>query len=77
MPIRFRLREILARRGVTAYRLAKDTGLALTTVYRMTSTRGRPGVLEWGTLERICEYLDIQPSELLERAPQKPRARRR
>jgi len=71
MPIRFRLDEVLRSRGITAYRLAKDTGMALSTVYRMTSGRRRPGAVDWSTLERICEYLDVEPGELLEWVPAK------
>jgi len=76
MPIRFRLAELLRARHVTPYRLAKDTGLALSTVYRMT--RARPGVITWATLERLCEYLDVAPGDLIVRVPRKmPRATRR
>ncbi len=76
MPIRFRLAEILRARRLTPYRLAKDTGLALSTVYRMAMGRRRPGVVNWSTLERICDYLDVAPGDLLERSPA-PRTRRR
>jgi DNA-binding Xre family transcriptional regulator len=72
MPIRFRLSEILKKREITAYRLAKDTGLALTTVYRMTSAKKRPGVVEWTTLEKVCDYLDVEPGELLVRVRGRP-----
>lgn len=67
MPIRFRLADILRARGITAYRVAKDTGLALTTVYGMTSTRKRSGGIAWDTLEALCDYLDVEPGELLTR----------
>lgn len=75
MPLRFRLAELLHVRNVTPYRLAKDTGLALSTVYRMT--RGRPGVLAWVTLERLCEYLGVTPGDLIVRTPAKSSRRRR
>lgn len=73
VPIRFRLAELLRARGVTPYRLAKDTGLAFSTVYRMT--RARPGVIAWETLERICAYLDCEPGDLVARTASKSRRR--
>ena len=73
MPIRFRLAELLRSRQITPYRLGKDTGLALSTVYRMT--RARPGVLKWDSLERLCDYLRVDPAQLIVRTGPKKRRR--
>ncbi len=76
MRIRFTLREVLAQRGMTPYRLAKKTRLNLSTVYRMTAGRRRPATLKWRTLEKICDALDAEPGELFARGPARGRGRR-
>lgn len=65
--VRLKLRTLLAERGVTAYRLAKDTGLSLTTIYRLVRKDGRFGRIEAETLDKICRALDVHPGALFER----------
>ena len=79
--IRFRLAELLAERDMTGYRLAKASGLGLTTVYRMARLGNGSELerLDLATLDRICEPLGVQPGDLLTHeharaasAPRKP-----
>ena len=68
--IRFRLGEILERRGWTPYRLARVTGLTVPTAYRLADPDQRFGRFSADTLERLCRALDVQPGDLLEWVPE-------
>ncbi len=70
--IRLDLRSLLARKGLTAYRLAKASGLSLTTVYRLTRPSGRFGRIDSTTIDRICSVLGIAPGELFIHTPERP-----
>ncbi len=39
MPLRWKLKEVLAENELTAYRLFKHTGVAPSTVYRLTGNK--------------------------------------
>lgn len=68
MPIRCRLPEVRARAGrLTLTRLAADTGIALSTLSRLDS--GKTKSVEFGTLEAICQRLNVQPGDLFEYVP--------
>ncbi len=69
--IRFRLPELLARRGWTPYRLAQETGLTVPTAYRLANPALRFGRFTADTIERLCTALEVQPGELLQWVPDK------
>ncbi len=69
--VRLDLRSLLARKGLTAYRLAKTSGLSLTTVYRLTRTSGRFGRIDSTTIDRICSVLGVAPGELFIHTPER------
>jgi putative transcriptional regulator len=73
--IRFNLARILARKGWTPYRLARETGLTVPTAYRLADPELQFGRFTADTLDRICAALDVQPGELLEWLPEKRRRR--
>jgi DNA-binding Xre family transcriptional regulator len=54
---------------MTPYALAKASGLAFGTVYRMCRKDGRFGRIEAKTLDKICAVLDCEPGDLFERVP--------
>jgi DNA-binding Xre family transcriptional regulator len=64
--LRLRLREILHRRKVTGYALAKYTGLSLNTIYRLTRPNGRFRLIQADTLERLCAALRVTPADLFD-----------
>lgn len=64
--LRLRLREILHRRQVTGYALAKYTGLSLNTIYRLTRPNGRFRLIQADTLERLCAALRVTPADLFD-----------
>lgn len=75
--IRFRLAAILAARGWSPYRLARETGLTVPTAYRLADPRLVFGRFTADTLDRLCAALDVQPGELLEWVPDEPAQPRR
>jgi putative transcriptional regulator len=75
--IRFRLAEVLKRKGWTPYRLSHETGLTVPTAYRLADPSQRFGRYTTDTLDRLCQALDVQPGELLEWVPEAQVRRRR
>ena len=64
--LRLRLRQLLEARGLSAYGLAKFTGLSLNTIYRLTRPNGRFSLIRADTIERLCGALRVTPSELFD-----------
>ena len=71
--LRLRLRQLLKARGLSAYGLAKFTGLSLTTIYRLTRPSGRFRLIRADTIERLCGALRLTPKELFDY--ERPRSR--
>src|SRR6266576_3514257 len=57
--LRLRLRQLLEARGLSAYGLAKFTGLSLNTIYRLTRPTGRFSLIRADTIERLCGTLRL------------------
>lgn len=74
--VRWKIAELLKRRGWTAYRLAQETGLTVPAVYRLAKQNAQMGRVEGNTLDRLCEAFRVQPGELLEHIPDKPKRKR-
>jgi DNA-binding Xre family transcriptional regulator len=64
--LRLRLRQLLEARALSAYGLAKFTGLSLNTIYRLTRPTGRFILIRADTIERLCGTLRVTPGELFE-----------
>jgi putative transcriptional regulator len=73
VAVRFRLRELLAERGMTQTELQTQTGLAYSTVNDLFNNKPRRVELE--TLDVLCEVLECAIADLLERVPEKKRSR--
>jgi transcriptional regulator with XRE-family HTH domain len=58
-----RLRELLDRKGVTAYAAAKRSGLSKPTLSALLS--GRQGAA-WDTVQRLCLVLEVSPVEFVD-----------
>lgn len=68
LDMRLRLPELMRRRGLeTAYSLAKASrgAIPISTAQRLVS--GAMKRIDFGTLDVLCDVLDADPSELLER----------
>lgn len=73
MAVRFRLRELLAERGMSQTELQTKTRLAYSTINDLYNNKPRRVELE--TLDVLCDVLDCSISELLERVGDKKRGR--
>lgn len=65
MIVYYRLDALLKERNVTKTQLCKDTGISTNVVSKISKNE----VLKTDTLNRICEYLCVQPSEIMEWIP--------
>lgn len=64
--VRLRVAQLMRKRGISAYALAKGAGLNYATAHRVSRPGGEFGRLEADTLNRMCEYFGVQPGELIE-----------
>ena len=67
MPIIVNLDVMLARRKVKSKDLAAHVGITDQNISLLKS--GKVKGIRFGTLEKICEYLDCQPGDILEYRP--------
>jgi putative transcriptional regulator len=67
MPIILRLDVMLARRKVRSNVLARAIGITEANLSLLKS--GKVKGMKFETLEAICVYLDCQPGDILEYAP--------
>ena len=61
------LAQLLEEKGVTLYRLAKDTDVAYSTLHKLSN--GRTESVDFRILDLICETLNCQPGDILIRIP--------
>ncbi len=71
MPIVVQLDVILARRKVKSKALAEHVGI--TEANMSLLKQGKVKGIRFDTLEKICEFLECQPGELLAYVPEKAR----
>ena len=62
MIVYYKLDTLLKERKITKTQLTKDTGISTNIVSKISKNE----VLKTDTLNRICEYLHVQPSEIME-----------
>jgi putative transcriptional regulator len=67
MAIIIRLDEMLARRKKRSRELAEYVGITEPNISLFKT--GRVKGLRFGTLEKMCEFLECQPGDLLEYRP--------
>jgi putative transcriptional regulator len=67
MPIKVRLNVVMAERNVKSKDLAQYVGIsdANLSLLKQGKVRG----VRFGTLERICDYLQCQPGDILRLEP--------
>ena len=73
MAVRFRLRELLAERGMSQTELQTRSRLAYSTINDLFNNK--PRRVELDTLDVLCEVLNCSIADLLERIPEKKRGR--
>ena len=60
--IRVHIKDVLREQGISMYRLAKDTGLAYTTLWKLQN--GDSQGVSFDVLEKICNRLHCTPGDL-------------
>ena len=65
MIVYYKLDKILNERKITKTQLCKDTGISSNIVAKISKNEG----FKTETINRICEYLKVQPSEIMEWIP--------
>lgn len=65
MIVYYKLDTLLDERKITKTQLCKDTGISTNVVSKIRKNE----VFKTDTLNRICEYLQVQPSEIMEWIP--------
>ena len=73
MAIRVRLRELLEQRGMAQTELQAKTGLGYSTINALY--HGKTERVEFATLDVLCDVLDCEIGDLLERESKPKRAR--
>jgi DNA-binding Xre family transcriptional regulator len=73
MWMRLRLPEILEERGLTPYAVAKASNgrIDQSTLYRLQRKRGRVEFFSAELLEALCDVLECEPADILEREPKR------
>ena len=65
MIVYYKLDKLLNERKITKTQLCKDTGISTNVISKISKNE----VFKTDTLNRICEYLHVQPSEIMEWIP--------
>jgi putative transcriptional regulator len=70
--VELRLKERLGNRSL--YWLAKQTGIAYSTIHKLatTATQG----ISFGVLDKLCDALECTPGDLLVKSPNAKRSKR-
>ena len=64
MPIKYdKFFDLLKKKGKTMYNLRKDKIVGVATIEKM---RKEEGHIDTRSIERLCEYLDCQPGDIME-----------
>jgi putative transcriptional regulator len=64
--IRFRIKELAAKKGVKLKNVASAIGVSSVTLSKLTT--GKAGTTT-DRLEKLCDYFECEPSELIEYLP--------
>lgn len=67
MPMKYdKFFDLLKERGRTMYNLRKDKVVGTATIEKMRKAEGH---IDTRSIERLCEYLDCQPGDIMEYVP--------
>lgn len=65
MIVYYKLDKLLIERKITKTQLCKETGISTNIVSKISKNEG----FKTDTINRLCEYLKVQPSEIMEWVP--------
>jgi putative transcriptional regulator len=63
---RIRIDELLEKRGITAYRLAVDSGITHSTIAKLR--HGKAKEIRFDVIDKLCTVLQCDAGELIELA---------
>jgi DNA-binding Xre family transcriptional regulator len=71
--VKLKVADLMAARGMTAYRLAADSGgrISQRTAYRLANNE--KAALYAEEIAALCDILEVTPGDLFEYAPVKPK----
>ena len=70
MPMKYgKFFDLLKSKGKTMYDLRKDKVIGTATIEKM---RKEEGHIDTRSIERLCEYLDCQPGDIMEYERESP-----
>ena len=64
MSVRLNVAKLLKKRGMTAYQLAKASGLPIASAYRLARAGGTFRRIEARTVDKLCKALHCRPGDL-------------
>ena len=64
--VRLTIHQLMAQRGISAYALSRGAQLSYPSAYRLSRPGGGFGRLHADTLDRLCDFFEVQPGELLQ-----------
>ncbi|MGF0148488.1 helix-turn-helix domain-containing protein [Lachnospiraceae bacterium SGI.054] len=67
MIVYYKLNDLLKKREISKRKLCEETGLSTNIVSKINKNEG----FKTETINRLCEYLKVQPSEIMEWIPDK------
>ena len=73
MAIHTKLDEVLEERGKSLYWLQQQTGVSYTALLKLRKDRARS--MDYGVLEKICEALECEPSDLIVRVSEEEKSK--
>lgn len=65
MIVYYKLDELLKKRKITKTQLYKETKISTNVISKISKNE----ILKTDTLNRICEYLEVQPGDIMEWIP--------
>jgi len=65
--------QLMAKRGISAYALSRGADLAYPSAYRLSRRGGVFGRMHAETLDRLCQFFQVQPGKLIRWVPSVPR----
>jgi len=73
LMLRLRIPELLAKRGLTPYALAKRSGgrISMSTAYRLRENGGRLETFSATLIEGLLDVFAVDIAELMERVPER------
>lgn len=69
MPVRFRLRELLEKAGISQSEASRTSGVSFATINRMCTNATRQVSLD--VLDQLAKFLKCEPGDLLESEPKR------